>query len=397
MSSNDRLTAHIERFQRGGLIVGLVAGALALAGLILEPDQFFHSYLVGFIFILGLPMGSFGLLMLHHMTGGNWGFGMRRFLEAAVSTSWLLALLFVPLALFGMPHLFPWLNSQLVASSEVLTHKEPYLNHVFFLLRAVFYFLVWIFLAWRLNKWSYAQDESGDPSLTRHLQAVSGPGLIALALTVTFASVDWVMSLEPTWFSTIYGLLFLVGFTLLTLGLIAVLLSSLSGYEPLSDYIGEQHFHDVGNLMLAFLMLWAYMSFSQFLIIWAGNIPEEISWYLNRTRGGWQFIALALVIFHFALPFLLLLSRFRKRAGQRLRRLALALIFMRLIDVIWWIEPALNPQKLHISWLDFMLPLAMGGFWLMLFSKQLKQHPLLPLKDPRLIETLERREAMEHA
>jgi hypothetical protein len=249
----------------------------------------------------------------------------------------------------------------------------------------VFYFLVWTFYARRLSQWSAEQDRTGDERLMGRMRALSAPGLVVFVLTTTFAFVDWIMSLEPHWFSTIYGAMFLVGEVLESFAFIIALLVVLSRQAPLKDYVTPQHFHDLGNLMFAFMVLWAYLSFSQFLIIWAGNLPEEIPWYLRRLNGGWAWVAFSLVVFHFALPFLLLLQRGIKRNTGLLYKVCLLMIVIRLVDVYWIVEPSFYDQQLKVNWMDFVTPLLAGGAWLMLFFWQLKSRPLVPLRDPRLV------------
>jgi hypothetical protein len=242
----------------------------------------------------------------------------------------------------------------------------------------VFYFTVWLALAYFLNKWSAEQDLAPSPSLKTRLRNLSGPGLVLWGLTITFASVDWVMSLEPHWFSTIYGAIFMVGQALATLAFVIIALMVLADREPFRDFLKPSHFHDLGNLMFAFVMLWAYVVFSQFLIIWAGNLPEETPWYVRRLNGGWGWIALSLVVFQFALPFLLLLVRENKRRIGVLASIAGIILAMRLLDLYWVVTPAFYQNRIHIHWMDVAAPVAIGGIWIAAFVWQLKKRPLLP-------------------
>jgi hypothetical protein len=381
MNGTDALVPELNRWQQRALLVGGAALAACAAGAFLSPSQFFRSYLIGYLFWIGLALGSTAILMLHHLVGGNWGFVIRRPLESATRTLPLLAALMAPL-LLGLPHLYLWAQPAEVARDPVLQHKALYLNVPFFVARAVLYFGIWIVLAYFLNRWSFEQDRTGDASTVRRLQLLSGPGLVLYGLTVTFASVDWVMSLEPHWFSTIYGVLFMIGQGLLTLAFATALLLLLSRHEPLAGALNAGHFHDLGNLMLAFVMLWAYIAVSQFLIIWSANLPEEIPWFLRRLGGGWQWVALVLALFHFAVPFLLLLSRDVKRRAEIIGRLALALIAVRLADLYWMVSPAFQ-RGFALHWMDVAAPLGIGGVWLAYFMRQLKRAPLLPLHDPR--------------
>jgi hypothetical protein len=375
----------LTRIQHRSLLVGGVALALCLGGALVSREQFFQSYLLGYLFWVGIALGSFALAMLHHLVGGAWGFVIRRLLEAATRTLPLMAALFIPV-LLGLPDLYLWARPGEAAHSELLQHKHAYLNIPFFLVRTAIYFAAWIGLATLLNKWSLDQDRTPDPSPTRRLQALGGPGLLVYGLTMTFASIDWLMSLEPEWFSTIYGLTVIIGQVLATMAFMIGCAVRLAREKPLADVVSPAHFHDLGNLLLAFVMVWAYLTFAQFLIVWSGNLPEEIPWYLHRTRGGWQWIALWLVVGHFALPFLLLLSRGTKRRLRRLSMVAAAILFMRLVDLVWLVVPAFHPTGLRLHWLDVAAPVGIGGIWIATFLWQLKGRALLPVNDPDLRE-----------
>jgi hypothetical protein len=241
-----------------------------------------------------------------------------------------------------------------------------------------------------LNKLSREQDRTADRKITPKLRKISGPGIVVFILTVTFASFDWVMSLDPEWFSTIFGLLFVAAWTLSAFSFVIVVMVLLRDRGALAGVLQPRHFHDLGKLMLAFVMLWAYFAFSQYLIIWSGNIPEETKWYLYRQRGGWGWVGILLVLLHFALPFLLLLSRDLKRRGRLLARVALMIFAMRFIDLFWIVVPTFAENRGHfrMSWMDIAAPLGIGGLWLAFFLWQLKQRPLLPINDPHLEEAL---------
>lgn len=399
MSEMESHGPQLDPARQRALIVGAAGIVLSLVGFFVNREQFFHSYLVGYLFWIGIPIGSFALLMLHHLVGGGWGFVIRRMLEAGTRTIWLMLLLFVPIIL-GRHDLYEWTQAEAVARDELLQHKSAYLNTPFFLARAAGYFAVWLALAYFLSRWSTEQDRTHEAALTQRLQNMSGPGLVLWGAAVTFASVDWVMSLEPHWFSTIYGMLFMVGQGLTALAFMIVALARLADKPPLLGIAGRQQFHDLGNLMLAFVMLWAYISFSQFLIIWSGNLPEEIIWYKARLAGGWQWLGVALILFHFALPFVLLLLRETKRTYQILAALAVAMLAMRLVDVFWIVTPAFQhrePVQLHVHWIDVTAFAGIGGIWVAAFVWHLKRWPLLPLYDPRLEESLHGvRESLHH-
>ena len=387
----------LARLQQRALIVGIVGLAAGAVGAFMNLDQFFRSWLIGFLFCLGLALGSLGLLMLHHLSGGQWGLVSRRVFEASSRTLPLLALAFIPI-LFGMRPLFLWARPEAVQADRILQLKAPYLNVSFFTMRAIAYFAFWLLCMFLLNKWSAAQDR-GETAVTAEdtvrFRKVSGPGLVFLVLTVTFASVDWIMSLDPHWYSTILGLLAVVGHGLSALSFTIAVLALIASSGALAGSLTARHFHDLGKLLLAFVMLWAYLSFSQFLIIWSGNLPEEIPWYIQRIRGGWGAVALLLVIGHFALPFALLLSRDLKRHSNLLARVALLVIAMRLVDLIWLVAPTFSHGageghagfSLPVHWMDIVLPIGLAGLWLFLFARYLRSRALLPFNDPYFKET----------
>lgn len=374
----------IDVIRRRSLVTGIAGAVVCLIGAVINSEQFFRSYLVAYLFWLGIALGCLPLLMLHHLVGGIWGFLIRRTLEAGTRTLPVMAVLFVPIV-FGVPHLYEWSHHDVVAADISLQHKSAYLNVGFFIARAVVYFLAWMVFAFFLNRWSDEQDRTGNPLLVRRFQLLSGPGIVVYALTLTFASFDWSMSIEPHWYSTIYGLLFIVGQVLSTFAFVTPIAALIVIKEDsLREYFGREVFHDLGNLMLAFTMLWAYMSFSQYLIIWAGNLPEEIPWYLHRGRNGWQWVAAALALFHFAVPFLLLLARGNKKNHHILSKIAIAILVMRFVDLFWVIQPAFR-RGVSIHWLDFATLLAIGGLWLAAFFGELPRRALLPQRDPNFV------------
>jgi hypothetical protein len=320
--------------------------------------------------------------MVHHLTGGFWGLPIRRPLEAGTRTLPLLTVLALPL-LLGLGRLYSWTHSDLVAADAALKFKQPYLNLPFFLIRNVIYFAVWWALVRRLNRWSDEQDRTGDPILATRLEAMGGPGLVLYGLTVTFFSIDWIMSLEPHWFSTIFGLILMVLQVLGALALVILVAGLLSQHEPLANAITPDRLNDLGNLVLTFVMLWAYLSFSQFLIIWAGNLIKEIPWYVTRVEGGWAIVALLVIFFSFAIPFYLLLMRSIKRRVATMAILCGALIVINFVDVYWLVAPAFERTGPRFYLLDFLLPVGMGGIWVGVFVRQLKSRPLLPPHDPR--------------
>ena len=382
MTPTETLAGRFDRIQRRAFVLGVAALVLAALDGIRAPEQFFRSYLLAFVFWLGFPLGCAAFLMVHHLTGGFWGLPIRRSLEAGTRTLPLITALVLPL-LLGVGRLYSWTNPSLVAADDVFKSKQLYLNLPFFLVRNVIYFAVWWVLVRGLNRWSDEQDRTGDPRLALRLENMSGPGLVLYGLTVTFFSIDWIMSLEPHWFSTIFGMIFMVLQVLSALALAVFVAGFLSQYEPIASVITSDRFNDLGNLVLTFVMLWAYLSFSQFLIIWAGDLINEIPWYLTRARGGWAMIALLLIFLSFAIPFLLLLMRPIKRRVETLSALCGALILITFVDVYWMVAPAFEKAGPRFYLLDFLLPVGIGGIWVGTFVAQLKSRPLLPLHDPR--------------
>jgi hypothetical protein len=376
------LAGHQRRF----LLAGAALGLVSLVGLATNPTQFLQSYLTAYMLCLGVTLGCFALGMVHQLSGGAWGVVIRRPIGAASRVLPVMTALFIPIVL-GMTRLYPWTNAELVAHDEVLQHKHLYLNVPFWIIRAALYFIVWNGVGYFLNGWSLEQDRTGDPRIARRMQRLSAGGLVAYGLTITFASFDWLMSLEPHWYSTIYGVIILGGQGLSALAFLIAALVWLSRRPPLDRIVVPAHFHDLGNLLLAFTMLWAYFSFSQYLIIWAGNLPAEIAWYLHRVSTSWRVIGVALIVFHFAVPFVLLLSRTIKRQADLIVRLAIAILVVRLVDLYWLVAPEFH-ERLYVSWLDIVLPLAMASLWLGCFIRQLRGRAILPVHDPEFDEAL---------
>lgn len=373
----------MNRSRAIALVVGIVCALLSLLGAISDRSQFFESYLFGYLFWAGLALGCFGLTMLHHLVGGRWGQVTRRFFEAGLATLPLIALFFVPL-LFALPTLYGWARPGDVAHDPVLAQRHVYLNVPFFIARMAGYFILWLWLAHLLNRGSHRQDATADPEPTRRLRTLSGPGLVLYVLSASFAAIDLILSLEPDWFSTMFPILVVIGQTLAALSLAVLMLALLADHPPFAEVVTPTHFHHLGNLMLAFVMLWAYMSYSQFLIVWSGNLPNEIVWYLHRGTPGWKAVALALGLFHFAVPFALLLSRKLKHQIRFLGGLAVVILLAHILDVYWLVMPSYHPQ-LRVHWLDFTVLLGLGGLWVAWFLTRLQQHPLIPQNDPRLL------------
>jgi len=374
----------VARLQLPALIIGVLGLVVFVLTALIDRAAFFQGYLVAYLFWAGIPLGSLALLMLQHLTGGQWGLVIRRTLEASTRTLPLFVLLFVPI-IVGAGYLYPWMNHELMAEKPVLADKARYLNLSFFIVRAAIYFAIWLGAAYLLNSWSLRQDRAADRGSTKKMRMLSGPGLVFFILAVSFAAIDWSMSLRPEWYSTIYGLIYVAAWALSALAFTTLALSQLWKQETLSRVVKASHFHDLGKLLLALVMLWAYFAFSQFLIIWSGNLPEEIHWYLPRVKGAWGAIALVVVIFHFGFPFLLLLTRRVKRDPKILALVASLVLLMRLLDQFWMILPEFDHG--HTSLMSVaaavVAQVGIGGLWLATFLWQLGKRPLLPVNDPQ--------------
>jgi len=375
--------------------IGLVGCAI---GFYVNDEQFYRSWLIAYLLFLGITLGSMAMVMIQHLSGGSWGV-FRRIFEASSRTIVLLMVLFIPV-LIGMTSLYPWTSDEL-AKDPIVMQKLAYLNVPFFIGRVVFYFAMWGGLSYLLNKWSQQQD-SGDVAVNTRIQRLSGAGLVIYALTVTFAGIDWIMSLNPHWYSTLFGFLMMGGQGLAALAFTVVVATFLFRREPMSRLLKPQHFADLGKLMFAFVMLYAYFNFSQYMLTFAANLTEEIPYMTVRISNGWQYLALFLTIFHFAVPWLLLLSRNVKRSSHRLVVIAVWLIFMRFADIYMLVSPefAATGENLHVMkgehvshfflyFTDLAAPLAIGGLWVWMFFTQLKQRPLFAAGDPYLREALE--------
>jgi hypothetical protein len=391
--------ADIDTRRTKALIVGVVALAVCGLGFVFDRDHFFRSWLIAFLLFLGISLGSMALMMIQHLSGGTWGV-FRRVFEASSRTIPFLALLFIPV-LFGMTSLYVWTHEDHVQADQILRHKSMYLNTPFFIGRAVFYFVVWAVLSMVLNRLSARQD-TGDVAVNSTIQRVSGAGIVLYALTVTFAGIDWIMSINPHWYSTLFGFLMMGGQGLAALAFTIVICTILIKTEPMNTLLKPGHFHDLGKLMFAFVMLWAYFNFSQFLLTYAANLIEEIPYMVTRTSHGWQYLALFLITFHFAVPWLLLLSRRTKRTPQRLVIIAAWLLFARYADIYMLVTPEFvsSGQNSHlveggeavshffIHWLDLAAPLAIGSLWFWMFLTELKKRPMFAAGDPYLRESL---------
>ncbi len=396
-TGNYQAPAEITRLRTLALGVGGIGLIVWAVGLYFDPEQALRSWLLGFIFWGGIGIGSIGVLMLQYLTGGAWGIVIRRTVEAGSRTLPIIVLLFLPLAI-GLTSLYEW--THLPPTDYTVRHRGWFMTPESWILRSAIYFAIFGVIVYLLNNWSARQDKTDNyfdaERFLGRATAFCGPAMVVYALIVTFAVVDWVMMLDPHWFSTIWGLLFVAGWALSCFCFSVVILAFLSDKAPMNRILGFRHFHDLGKLMLALVMVWAYFNFSQFLIIWSGNIPEETGWYLTRMAGGWGYIGVILVLFHFAFPFLVLLQQDFKRKAKRLATLAVFILILRLVDMFYLIAP--NPRidthgfqqgAFLLSWMDFVAPVAVGGIWLWYFFGQLMSRPLVPVMDPFLEKAVE--------
>ena len=381
----------LAALERKAWIVGAVAALASLAGFFVDRGQFFRSYLVAWLFCLGIALGCYAIALLHQMSRGAWGVMIRRPLGAASRTFPFLLLGFAPIVL-GLRELYSWALPDAL-DDPLIAHKSWWLNDQGFIVRGLIYFAIWMFFAWALNRMSRRQDEIKSDKLFRRMQAVAAPALVLYVLTATAASVDWIMSLDPHWYSSLFGMMFVVGHGVAGFSFVILIALYLTRREPMSEHLRPRHFHDYGKLLLAFVMLWTYMQLSQLIIVWSGNLPEEVTFYINRTTGGWMYISLALVLLHFALPFALLLSRDLKRDARRLGLVAGLLLVMRWFDLYWLAAPAFahggESHGLHLHWLDLTTVVGLGGLWFALYLRELGKRPLLPVFEPFLKEALE--------
>ncbi|MGA8273673.1 MAG: hypothetical protein WB919_19075 [Candidatus Sulfotelmatobacter sp.] len=382
----------VKKISQRSLIIGVVFALISVALAYAHPDEFYRAYLLGFMCWLGVALGSMAILMIRHLTGGGWGTVIRRILGAAMRTLPLLAVLFIPI-IFGIHRIYIWAQPlSNIPDKHFREHLEQitqtYLTVNGFIVRAIIYFVIWNVLSFLLSFWSKQTDHAGAPDNSQRFKAVAGPGLILYAFTISFAAIDWVMSLDPSWISTIFGLVILIGQMLSAMCFAVVVERILFNYKPMSEMLKPDFVHDHGKWMLTFIMVWAYFSFSQWLIIWAGNLPSEITFYLKRLSGGWGSVGLALVLFHFAIPFAVLLSRPFKRNIRKLVWVAIWLIVMRYVDLFWIIEPNFS-KTFAITASDIVVPIAIGGIWLWYFFHNLASLPLLPAYDEDAHEVLQ--------
>jgi hypothetical protein len=390
MMVSTELILRLHRLRRVGLITAALAGVACIIGYVIVRDRFYPAYLTAYIYFLAIALGCLALSLVHGMTGGGWGRTIRRVIEAGYETLPLMAALFVPIWM-GASRIYPWADPEEVGRHPALARKAGYLNLTGFHLRAIVYFSLWVVVIWMLNRSSPNDERSPDSPRSRRLQRDSGLGFVIYGVTCTLAAVDWVMSLEPEWYSTMYGLIQMAGQGVSGLSFALIVVIAWRTFEPWSQLVSPERLNDLGNLLLTAVMFWAYCSYFQYLVIWSGNLPEENIWYVHRSHGGWQLLAPVLMVLHFAVPFLLLLSRRLKRQATDLARIAGLLLAMRYVDLYWQVVPdfrdsAISPRGLAPHWLDLAAFAAVGGVWLAVFAWRLSVRVPLALFDPQLHE-----------
>lgn len=380
----DRFPRAFIRARRRALVAGVAGLALAaLGGAFFGPDAFFRAYLVAWLFWTGIGVGCLAIALMHQLVGGQWGAAIERILEAGGGTVPLMAVAFVPI-FFWLPELYRWARPDVVAAESRLQHKAVYLNVPFFVVRAVIYFAVWFLLSLLLDRWSGDRDRTADARFTARLRALGAAGVIVIGFTASFAAFDWIMSLEPDWYSTVYGGMVGVGWMLSAFAF-AIAVAVLGARQPpFADVMSDKVRIDLGNLLMTFVILWTYLSFVQLLIIWSGNERDEVVWYVHRLRGGWQGVAIYLAVFQFLVPLFVLLFRAAKRSGTVMAILTMVMLFSHWINIFWLVQPAFSPAGFAIHWLDFLTLIGLGGAWLAWSFWRLPGRPLVPLHDPAL-------------
>ncbi len=383
----DPLRGQISRVQTLALVIGAIFTILTVIQAFINPTQFFRSWMIGFLFTFALGLGSLACLMLQYMSGGAWGMVIRRQLEAGSRTIPFVTLLFIPL-LFGIHNLYEWADAAKVASDPVIREKSGYLNVQWWITRAAIVFIIWNVYSFVLNRLSAEEERTGSALASKRMMGWSGIGLVIYVFSLTSAGTDWVMSMNVHWFSTIYGLILLGGQGLTVISLALITTTLLMKQQPLAGVITKRHLHDLGKLLFMFTLFWTYVSFSQLVIIWSGNLPEEITWYIDRMNGGWEYVGAILLFLQWMLPFLILLSQNIKRNPKTIRVMAIWVLTVRVADTIWLVEPNYHSQHLFISWSDFTALIGLVGLWTAVYLWQLKQRALIPINAPDLGKAL---------
>ncbi|MGH8023389.1 MAG: hypothetical protein ACRED1_07395 [Limisphaerales bacterium] len=370
----------LKRLRGAGLLFGILGLVFCCVGYVFDRRPFYVSYLFAFTFWISLSLGCFYLGMIHYLTGGKWGFPARRIVEAGYMTLPLMMVLVVPI-FFGLRELYPWARPSLLLTDKILRHRAAYENPTLFIARSAVFLGFWVLVSWLLRRWSLQQDSRGHPAPTIKMRKLSGPCVMAVPLSASFAFVDWAMTVEPDWYSTIFPVIQLAGQLLMATAFVIVLLAWFRNDAPFCEF-GMKPFHDLGSLLLAFVLFWSYVAFSQILLIYSANLPHEISWYLHRIANDWVWLLGLIALFHFFLPFIVLLFRGVKLRIPILAVVALFVFAIHSVETFWVVAPAFY-SSFEVHWTDFAAWFGVGGFWVALFAGNLSRHPLLALNDPR--------------
>lgn len=373
----------------GGL--GVLGLAGAGAGFFADHAQFLHSYTSAYMWALSLTLGALFFTVLQHLVGAHWSVVVRRIAESIMAVIPLFAILLLPIlsGVFGhhdpgVPALYHWADHEAVLHDEVLAAKSGFLNPTFFMIRIVIYFAIWIGTAMFFFKRSLASDESGDVTLVQQMRKWSAPAILLYALSQTFASFDLLMSIEPHWFSTIFGVYFFAGSIVNAFALITLVALLLRRGGMLTDVITLEHYHDLGKLMFAFSVFWTYIAFCQYFLIWYGNIPEETVYFLHRWEGSWQSVSLLLLVGKFIMPFTILMSRHVKKTLPVLLGMAVWMVFMQYVDMYWMVMPNLHKAGVSIHWIDIASVVGLTGICGAMIVRNLGRGSLVPVQDPLL-------------
>ena len=386
-SSHLKLGNTLDGFIKKLFGVGILGLIVCLYFMFTAKSTFYFSYLTSFTFFLSLSLGGMFIVLIHHITRSGWSVVIRRLPEGFMANVGLMGLFAIPI-FFGMHELYHWTHHDAVAHDHLLQIKAPYLNIVFFVIRMIFYFLVWRWISNTFFKGSVEQDENGDEDITFKLQKRSTVSIMLFALTVTFGSIDLIMSITPHWYSTIFGVYFFAGAVLVAYCFISVIFMFLRTKGLLKDIVNLEHYHDLGKLIYGFNIFWSYIGFSQFFLIWYANVPEETLFYVDHFMGSWNNVAILLMVGHFGIPFVFLLSRHVKRNLVLHCMFAVWLIFMHFVDLYWIIMPNIFKEGISVTFIDLFTFLGIGGIFFGVFFNRLKKHFLIPIKDPRLSEGL---------
>lgn len=368
---------------------GAVGLIVSLVGYFLNSEQFFYSYLTSFTFFTSIALASMIMVMIHHITKSSWGTVLRRIPESFFANIWIWSIFIIPV-LIGMSTLYSWTNTEYIADDPIMVGKIPYLNVPFFVIRQLLYFAIWGYLGHRLYKVSIEMDKTNDWGLAQALRNLSAPGILIFALTIAFASFDWLMSLDAHWFSTMFGVYFFAMSFQALFPILILMVFWLHKKEILKNTIGKAHIYDLGAWFFGFSVFYAYIAFSQFLLIYYANIPEETLWFYHRLEGSWEWVTYSLLFGRFIIPFILLLNRDTKHNQKLLVFTSILVIVMHFVEIYWIIMPVMSHSGVAISWIDFTTFIGLGGIFMGLFFQQFKKNNIVPINDPQLSNSLSR-------